>query len=217
MKKAIKIILIIVVLVLIVVAGIFGYNKFFKEKPVSNAPVSESKKVDTIKGYDYVLYDRSTDLYKDLYYELKEVLEQEEVDYSKYAEIISKMFIADFYNLDNKITNQDVGGLDFIYSKSRDNFRIKASDTLYKNIESNVYGDREQSLPEVASFSEVTVTKESYNYNSSDDDEVKVSITDPDSYVVKISWQYTRTSNYQTRATIRLVHEDKVLSIISVE
>ena len=209
MKRAIKIILIIVVLVLIVVAGIFGYKKFFKEKPVSNAPVSESKKVDTIKGYDYVLYDRSTDLYKDLYYELKEVLEQEEVDYSKYAEIVSKMFIADFYNLDNKITNQDVGGLDFIYSKSRDNFRIKASDTLYKNIESNVYGDREQSLPEVASFREATVTKES--------DEVKVSITDPESYVVKISWQYTRTSNYQTRATIRLVHEDKVLSIISVE
>ena len=78
------------------------------------------------------------------------------------------MFVTDFYTLSTKVTNQDVGGLEFIYSKNKDNFKLKASDTLYKYIESNVYGDRKQKLPEVVEFVSCTSKVDGYNYNDKD-------------------------------------------------
>ena len=128
-------------------------------------PVEVAAKIDSIKGYNYVLYEDSTELYKTLYYELKEVLEAEVIDEAKYAEIVSKMFVVDFYTLNTKVTNQDVGGLEFIYSDNKENFKLKASDTLYKYIESNVYGDRTQKLPEVSEFVSCTAKLNGYNYN----------------------------------------------------
>lgn len=216
MKKVLKILLIILVLVGLGFGGYYGYKHFFN-KDVKTAATKEAKKLDSIKGFSYTLYDKSNDLYKDLYYELKEVLESETIDYQKYAELVAKMFVADFYTLDNKVTNHDIGGLDFIYSKNRQNFALKASDTLYKYVENNVYGERKQTLPVVESFVNVTVTKERFNYSSSKDADIKVSINDPESYVAKISWKYKDNLKYQTSATIRLVHEDKVLSIVSVQ
>ncbi len=213
--KVFKRILIILVLVLVVVGGVFVYKKMKPERAVK--PAAETKRLDNIKGYDYVLYDNSNKLYRDLFFQLKVVLEKEEVDEQKYAELISKMFIADFYTLNNKVTNNDIGGVDFIYSKNRENFKLKASDTLYKYIESNVYGDRKQVLPEVESFGEATVTKKNYSYISGKDDPIALSVTDPESYTVKINWTYKNNLNYQKSAIIQLVHEGKVLSIVSVQ
>lgn len=216
MKKLLKVLLVILILAGLGFGGYYGYKHFFNkdEKAVAT---KEAKKLDSIKGFNYTLYDKSNDLYKDLYYELKEVLESETIDYQKYAELVAKMFVADFYTLDNKVTNHDIGGLDFIYSTNKQNFALKASDTLYKYVENNVYGERKQTLPVVESFVNVTVTKEIFNYSSSKDADIKVSINDPESYVAKISWKYKDNLKYQTSATIRLVHEDKVLSIVSVQ
>lgn len=213
MKKILKYILIIIILVLLVVGGLFVYKKFFNSNETDNKPVvEEAKKLDSIEGFSYVLYDNSTELYKSLYYELKDVLEATEIDYQKYAELVSKMFVSDFYNLNTKITNQDVGGLDFVYSGIRDNFKTKASDTLYKYIESNVYGDREQKLPEVIEIVSCEATVSAYKF--SDDD---ISISDENGFLVKLTWKYKEDLGYQTSATIRLVHEDKVLSIVSID
>ena len=41
----------------------------------------------------------------------------------------------DFYNLENKITKNDVGGLQFIHEDMQENFLLKAKDTMYKNID----------------------------------------------------------------------------------
>lgn len=214
MKKAL-----IVILMVLTVAGVgFGcfylYKTFIvKDNYKPGQPVPSASKVDSIKGYNYTLYDDSTKLYKDLYYELKEVLEKDVIDEAKYAEIVSKMFVADFYTLSTKVTNQDVGGLEFIYSKNKDNFKLKASDTLYKYIESNVYGDRKQKLPEVVEFVSCTSKVDGYNYNDKD---TGLKIFDTKSYVVNLTWKYKEDLGYQTKAMIRLVHEDNVLSIVSV-
>ena len=214
MKKAL-----IVILMVLTVAGVgFGcfylYKTFIvKDNYKPGQPVPSASKVDSIKGYNYTLYDDSTKLYKDLYYELKEVLEKDVIDEAKYAEIVSKMFVADFYTLSTKVTNQDVGGLEFIYSKNKDNFKLKASDTLYKYIESNVYGDRKQKLPEVVEFVSCTSKVDGYNYNDKD---TGLKIFDTKSYVVNLTWKYKEDLGYQTKAVIRLVHEDNVLSIVSV-
>ncbi len=209
----------IVILMILTVAGVgFGcfyiYKTFIvKDNYKPGQPVPSASKVDSIKGYNYTLYDDSTELYKDLYYELKDILEDETIDEAKYAEVISKMFVADFYTLSTKVTNQDVGGLEFIYSKNKDNFKLKASDTLYKYIESNVYGDRKQKLPEVVEFVSCTSKVDGYNYNDKD---TGLKIFDTKSYVVNVTWKYKEDLGYQTKATIRLVHEGNVLSIVSV-
>lgn len=215
MKKVIKVIIIILLIVALVIGGIFVLKKFLNKPDDSKDPmVVEIKKLDEIKGFSYYLYDNSTDLYKELFNELKTVLEADTIDEEKYAELVSKMFVEEFYTLNNKITNQDVGGLDFVHSSVKENLKLKASNTIYKYIESNVYGDREQQLPEVSEFVSADVTTSKYTYT---DKESKVTISDDMSYVVKLTWKYKEDLGYQTSATIRLVHEDKVLSIVSID
>lgn len=217
MKKAIKVLLVLL-LFCAVGLGLFLVYKYFISDFLKNDSkpevIEEAKKLDYIKGFDYELYDSSTELYQILYYELKDTLEADTIDYEKYAETISKMFVVDFYTLNNKVTNQDVGGLEFIYSNNKDNFSLKASDTMYKYIESNVYGDREQKLPEVSEILTSEVSVNAYKYT---DEDSKFTISDDNGYIVKLTWSYKEDLGYQKSATIRLVHEDKVLSIVSVE
>ena len=131
MKKVIKIIIILLLIVALVIGGIFIFKKFMNKPDDSKDPVVvEIKKLDEIKGFSYYLYDNSTDLYKELFNELKTVLETDPIDESKYAEIVSKMFVEDFYTLSTKVTNQDVGGLDFVHSSVKENLKLKASNTL---------------------------------------------------------------------------------------
>lgn len=217
MKKVIKVLLVLL-LFGAVGLGLFLVYKYFISDFLNDDSkqevIEEAKKLDYIKGFDYELYDSSTELYQTLYYELKDILEADTIDYQKYAEIISKMFVVDFYTLNNKVTNQDVGGLEFIYSNNKDNFSLKASDTMYKYIESNVYGDREQKLPEVSEILTSEVSVGAYKYT---DEDSKFTISDDNGYIVKLTWSYKEDLGYQKSAIIRLVHEDKVLSIVSVE
>ena len=214
MKKTLIVFLMVLTVAVVGFGCFYLYKSFIvKDDYKPGQPVPSASRVDSIKGYNYILYDDSTELYKDLYYELKEILEKEIIDEIKYAEVISKMFVADFYTLSTKVTNQDVGGLEFIYSKNKDNFKLKASDTLYKYIESNVYGDRKQKLPEVVEFVSCTSKVDGYNYN---DKATGLKIFDTKSYVVNVTWKYKEDLGYQTKATIRLVHEDNILSIVSV-
>lgn len=217
MKNALKRIFIILILVGLIIGGLFIYKEFFKkddnDKDKKKPIVEEVKELDNIKDFSYILYDNSTELYKDLYYELKEVLETDPIDYKAYAEIISKMFVVDFYTLNNKVTNQNVGGLDFVHSKIKENFKTKATETLYKHIETNVYGDRTQKLPEVSGFASCEATLTPYTYTNKEEG---ISINDQNAYVVKVSWTYKEDLGYQKTATIKLVHEDKYLTIVSV-
>ena len=115
--------------------------------------------------------------------------------------------------LDSKLTNQDVGGLDFIYSSIKENFKLNAVDTIYKYVKSNVYGDRNQDLPEVSEIVSATVTKTAYKYSKGN-----INILDPSAYVVNIKWSYKKSSSYQTSSKITLVHEkEDLLSIIKVQ
>lgn len=202
--------LLIFILIVLVVVIILKKTVFKKsDKPVQK----KSEKVESIDNFDYNLYDNSTELYKKLYYELKDCLNEKEVDEEEYAKLVAELFVADFYSLDSKLTNQDVGGLDFVYSSIKDNFKLNAVDTIYKYVKSNVYGDRKQDLPEVSEIVSATVTKTSYKYNKGD-----INILDPSAYIVNVKWNYKKSSSYQTSAKITLVHEkEDLLSIIKVQ
>lgn len=202
MKKSSKIIIVVVILALIGVGfGVFiGNNK--KKKVV------EAKVVDSIEGYGYKLHDNDTKLYDDLFSELKAVLEASTIDEEKYVELISKMFIVDFFTLGNKVTNDDIGGVDFVHKKALENFKVKAKDTIYKYVESNVYGDRKQELPIVSEIKDINVSTTIVSYQD---------INDSKAYKVVISFDYEKDLGYVKEKTLIFVHEDKVLSLIEMK
>lgn len=202
MKKCAKLVILVVVLALIGVGiGVVVGNSKKKK-------VVEAKVVDSIEGYSYKLHDNDTELYKNLFEELKEVLESDTVDEEAYVTIISKMFIADFFTLDNKITNDDIGGVDFVHQDALENFKLKAKDTVYKYVKSDVYGDRDQELPVVSEFKDVSVSTTTVSYED---------INDSKAYKVVVSFDYEKDLGYVKEKTLIFVHEDKVLSLIEMK
>lgn len=202
LKKGMKK-LIIILVVLIALAGIgFYLINNFKAK----GKATKVKIIDEIKEYGYTLDDNESQLYKDLFKQLSRTLSKNSVDDKEYAELVSKLFVADFYNLDNKITKNDVGGTQFIYSKALDNFVLKAKDTFYKGLESNVYGDRRQKLPVV----------DEINLDEVESTEFKLNDSNVDAYSVTLKWKYRKDLGYETKKEFVLVHEDKKLSIVQM-
>ena len=207
MKKTKKILAIILLLISIIsfVAGYITLKNKDKKKPVE-----EVKTVDNIKTkeFDYVLYDNKSDLYKDYFGKLKDELTKEEINEEEYAKLVSELFVIDFYSLIDKKTNTDIGGLDFIYESMKENFVLKASDTIYKYVESNVYGDRMQTLPKVTEVSTTSIIKKNVTIKD---------LQDPNGYVATISIKYDKDLKYPTSTTITLVHKDKKLYIVEVK
>lgn len=146
--KKINNIISIVIIILLIILGILVYGII---KNLTNE-VKETAVIDTIENYNYELTDNDTEYFKETFKELKNALKEENNE--KYAELVSKLFIIDFYSLSSAVNKNDVGGVQFIEDNSRETFIKKAKDTIYKNVENNIYGDRVQDLPTVK---EVTI------------------------------------------------------------
>ena len=88
----------LIFVILIIILGVYLYNSIFAKMNVKTQKVKIS---DEIKEFGYVLEDNETDLYKKYFNQLSKTLnvEKEDIDYDKYAELVSKLFVADFYNL----------------------------------------------------------------------------------------------------------------------
>ena len=199
-----KVIFVIIVIALLIILGIYLYSSIFGKM---NKSVKTVTITDEIKEFGYVLEDNETDLYKDYFKQLAKTLnnkDESDIDYDKYAELISKMFVADFYNLDNKVTKNDVGGVQFIHEDMQDNFLLKAKDTMYKNIESNVYNDRKQDLPIVSNIELVDITTSKFTYNDEDFD----------SYEVTLSWDYKDDLGYDDEKVFTIIKVDKKLWLV---
>lgn len=200
LKKKAKIIIALSVIILLV--GGFGVYKVFFAKD----QVKETKILKTIDKYGYTLKDNKSKRYHELFIELDKILSKDPVDEEAYAKQITTMFIYDFYTLNDKTAKTDVGGTEFVYSSSLDNFLENAEDTFYKYVESNIYNQRTQKLPTVDKITIDSIEKTSYEYEKE---------TDEDAYEVKVSWTYTddEFDDYQKEATLIFVHEDIKLSL----
>ena len=173
-----RLIILLVVVISLIISGIIIVNYLHKDEKENKAQTT--KVTSSIEGYDYSLNSLDTKYYKELFEKLKKTLEVDQRDEELYASLISQLFVTDFYTLSNKIGSSDIGGLEFVVEEARDNFADKAKDTMYKLVESNLYGEREQELPEVTKVSIDSITKTSFTYNSKTDEEaynVKTSIT----------------------------------------
>ncbi len=204
-KKAKTTLIAIVVILVVAVVGIFTYKTFFS-KPV----IKEAKVLKEIKNYGYVLKDNKSKKYQALFKDLAKILESDEVDYKAYASKLAEMFVVDFYSLSDKTAKTDVGGVDIVLPDILNNFLENAENTFYKYVESNIYNNRNQKLPEVNTVEVESVEKTTFTYNDT---------IDENAYQVKVKWDYTDSdfANYQKEATLIFVNKDKKLYLVELK
>lgn len=192
------------VLIVIVITGL----KFVFEFVIKSDKQEVTKKeLDSLEMYGYTLDDMDSALYKEYFNDLKSTLNSDNINYEEYARDIVKLFVSDFYTLDNKISSSDIGGVEFIPSENVDNFKMHAGDTMYHHVKTNLYGDRVQELPIVKSVSIDSVKEGVYSYKE---------IEYP-SYEVSASWEYEKDLGYMDKCVFTLIKDNNKLYIVMGE
>lgn len=186
-KKIIRIIM-LVVIALIAIYAIFVAipSKKNKDEGIENI------------NNKYILYKRDSSLYKENFEKLRTILETSPVDNKEYAETIVKLFVIDFYTLDNKNDNTDIGGLQYVHSNLKDNLVLNASSTMYKYIKTT------KELPKVKSITSVDTKETTY----------KISDKDYSAYAITINWEYDKDLGYEKQGTFIVVNDNENLSIV---
>lgn len=199
-KKKVKNKRVLAVILLIgVILGLFYFKSREKLQVVS--VVSE------IGNYNYYLESNATRIYKKYYKELEEELKDNKIDEEKYAQLVSMLFTIDFYTLNNKVTNKNIGGVQFIHTNLKDKFISDSTATVYKYIKNNLYSNRHQQLPEVNSVKTIEINKIKYN---------KKDYKDDSGYIVKLEIGYVKDYDYPKDITINLIHEENKLVIVEI-
>lgn len=186
-KKIIRIIMLVVV-VFIAIYAIFV------------AIPSKKKKDEGIENINnkYILYKRDSSLYKENFEKLRTILDTSPVDNKEYAETIVKLFVIDFYTLDNKDDNTDIGGLQYVHSNLKDNLVLNASSTMYKYIKTT------KELPRVKSITSVDTSETTYKINDKD----------YSAYAITINWEYDKDLGYEQQGSFIVVNDNGNLSIV---
>ena len=187
LKKIIRIIMLVVV-ALIAIYAIFVAipSKKNKDEGIENI------------NNKYILYKRDSSLYKENFEKLRTILETSPVDNKKYAETIVKLFVIDFYTLDNKNDNTDIGGLQYVHSNLKDNLVLNASSTMYKYIKTT------KELPKVKSITSVATRETTYKINDKD----------YSAYAITINWEYDKDLGYEKQGTFIVINDNENLSIV---
>ena len=199
MKKKYKIPLIVLVVCAIFIIGLIVLKNIRKSEVKNDVKV-----VDSIVDFSYTLDERDSALMKSTYNELKKVLKEKNINFEDYSKEIAKLFIIDLFTMNNKVNKYDVASLEYVYPDSLDNFKLNVEDTLYKIIEDNTYGKRNQILPYVSSI-DVTDTKES---------KYKIGEEELDAYEVTLNWEYEKDLGYDKNGVVTLVKKDKKVYVV---
>lgn len=204
-KKILWVLVVFVFVVLLVIIGLLIFNKD-KDKD-DKTSINEIKKIDEINEYNYYLVEDATKYYKKLYDELKNVVNTSSVDMEKYASIVARCFVSDVFNLDNKLTSNDIGGVQFVYPSYVDDFIKINHSTLYSNVLSNIYGDRVQELPVVSDVIVTNIESGTYTYLEKS----------YDSYTVNMDIVYEKDLGYPSSYKVVLIKDDMYLYVVSGE
>lgn len=193
-----KFILIILFMILIYsVGGIYYIEYVYKD---NNEPVV--KNLVEIEGYPYSLKSNASKLYIDEFNILKDNLENN-YNEEEYIKSISKLYIIDLYSLKNKLNKYDIN-VDFIYPDIVSNYRLNIENTLYKYLENNSDGNRNQELPVVSNVIIDEILDEKYSLNKENVPCKKV----------KVTIEYENDLGYDKSGTITLAKQDKYYYIV---
>jgi len=200
-NKLFYFVMISLILVVIIVIGV-KFTLEFLVKDDKN--VVTKKELDSLELYGYTLDDYDSDLYKEYFNDLKGTLNSKEVNYEDYAKEIVKLFVSDFYTLDNKLTSSDIGGVEFIPSDMVENFKMHAGDTMYNHVKTNIYGDRVQKLPIVKSVEVTNIENITYTYKDKE----------YSAYRVSSRWEYQEDLGYKNNEIFTLIKDNNKLYIV---
>ncbi len=208
MKKKYKIGLIIIGTIIFFLA-IFAVWKFvLKNESQEKPPITNITTVtNQIEGYNYTLEDRDSELFNELFKELKTNLESGNVNEEEYAKTIAKLFIVDLYTINNKISKYDIGGLEYLYEGATNSFRAKVLDSIYKTVEDNSYKTRTQELPEVNNIEIDDINKNTYQMENQTFA----------SYEISLSWNYKKDFGYDKKGIVIAVKKENKLHIVSFQ
>lgn len=200
-NKLFYFVMISLILVVIIIIGV-KFTLEFLVKDDKN--VVKKKELDSLELYGYTLDDYDSDLYKEYFNDLKSTLNSKEVNYEDYAKEIVKLFVSDFYTLDNKLTSSDIGGVEFIPSDMVENFKMHAGDTMYNHVKTNIYGDRVQKLPIVKSVEVTNIENITYTYKDKE----------YSAYKVSARWEYQEDLGYKNNEIFTLIKDNNKLYIV---
>mgnify|MGYP004499835367 FL=1 len=200
-NKLFYFVMISLILVVIIIIGV-KFTLEFLVKDDKN--VVTKKELDSLELYGYTLDDYDSDLYKEYFNDLKSTLNNKEVNYENYAKEIVKLFVSDFYTLDNKLTSSDIGGVEFIPSDMVENFKMHAGDTMYNHVKTNIYGDRVQELPIVKKVDVTNLESITYTYKDKE----------YSGYIVSASWEYQEDLGYKNSEIFTLIKDNNKLYIV---
>lgn len=192
-----------VLAVILVIGGLLGFFYFKTRDELQVVTV-----VGQIDSYNYTLESNATRIYKKYYKELEDELEDNKVDEKNYASLIAKLFVIDYYTLNNKVTNKNIGGVQFIHSNLKDSFISSASTTVYKYVKSNLYGNRKQKLPEVNKAEVEEIKEIKYERDNYQDDS---------GYQVTVNVSYVNDYDYPEEVVLTIIHEENKLVIVEIK
>lgn len=196
MRRRFKVILrLISVLIVILVVTLIS-SEFSKP-----SHAIEYKEIDNINNFGYSLEERDTLLMQKNFSEIKKVLDKEEIDYDKYAEYLSKLFIIDLFTIANKNNKYDVGSMEYIYPEVLENYKLNVEDTIYKYVES----DKKDEYPIVKSVNLESIEEVKYNLGE----------TEYDAYKSILTWDYEKDLGYPKKGEIILIKNDTKLFVVS--
>lgn len=201
-KKSVRI-AILIVLALAVIAGIYFGVKYFIDKNKQK----EAEIVEKIDAYGYYLENDAPKAYKTIFKELTNLLKEEEVNKEEYAKKVALLLAIDYYNLGNKVSKNDIGGIQFVLEDYRTNFFEESAATVYKYIENNLYGNREQELPKIESATIKEITEIEYELGE----------TSYKGYQATVTLVYEKDLGYPADVTIKMIDKENKLEVVEMK
>ncbi len=181
---------------------------YFAIKPNNKTKNEQKKVVDTIDNFEYTVSENATKLFKSEFKKLKNELSKDEINNEEYASLVSKLFIIDFFTLDNKATKNEVGGVQFVYDNYRKTFIDKARDEFYKYVRNNLNNDRTQKLPVVSSIEVTSCEKKEASSLLKGDEFSQID----EAYEVNLTWEYEEDLGYQKTGKVVIIkNNDKLV------
>lgn len=197
-KQIKKSALMIIILTILISIGL--YFLLFSKSTVGLLVRSKDK---TAK-FDYTLDKDNTNLMKENFKELKDILANDNINYEDYAKTLAKLFIIDLYTIDNKKSMYDVGSLEYVYDK--ENFKTRCQNTLYKGL--NDKSTRKNNEYPIV---------ESINIDSFENGEFTYNDNKYDSYEITLSWDYKKDLGYDKKGKVTIIKIDDKLYVVSYE
>ncbi len=157
---------------------------------------------------DYVLLENASEYEQELFALLSDEKSDEEL-----AEIIFKLFIANFYSLELAKTSSDVRGVQFVYEPFQDDIINIGRESIYERVESSYFGRRQQNLPTVVDVVIDEIEESTFLIEATEETEEK----EYKSYVISGEIVYDKDQGYRKELVGEVIINNGRYDMVSLQ